>query len=283
MNNNKLNPIVDATKEIVKPAYEDVIQPTAKATGKALGTVMNCFNMLLAPLERAQLSSVAKTEAFRKSLEKKYETIPEDSRQEPALKTVYQIADKLKYNLESDELREMFENLLSASMDKRKIVHPIFIDIVDKMTSEDAVLFNEMCDDIFLREMKEINIHCVSKDFTDNAISFHDHYIFLDSKNNSHLNCTTLNHNSLVHLGLLRECDNREFNLDDKDKSYFDNEIIKNNEIAEIINVCKLKYNITIRVKTSLFSSLAFHLYMAIRQIDDLDSEIKIYAVTDPK
>jgi len=81
-------------QDIVKPVYEDAVQPAARVTGKALSTVLNCFNMLLAPLERAQLSSVAKTEAFRRSLEKKYNLISSEERREPDLKVIYQIADR---------------------------------------------------------------------------------------------------------------------------------------------------------------------------------------------
>ena len=130
-----------ALTEISSKAYDDIAQPATRATGKALGTIFNCFNLLLAPLERAQLSSAAKTEAFRKSLEQKYDSIPTDELQEPDLKIVYQIADKLKYNLDNDELRELFENLLISSITNKKTVHPLFVDIVDKMTSEDALIF----------------------------------------------------------------------------------------------------------------------------------------------
>ena len=141
MLDNFAKPISDTTKELIKPIYDDVAHPSASAVGKALGTVTNCLNMLLAPLERAQLTSAAKTEAFRKSLEIKYQVIPEDRRQEPPLKIVYQIADKLKYNLDNDELRDLFENLLISSMTKGITIHPIFVDVIDKMMPEDARLF----------------------------------------------------------------------------------------------------------------------------------------------
>ena len=67
--------------------------------------------------------------------------MPSNLQQEPDLKIVYQIADKLKYNLDDEELREMFENLLISSMTKGKTVHPIFVDIVDKISVEDARFF----------------------------------------------------------------------------------------------------------------------------------------------
>ena len=145
MTEKALEIIGGVAQDIAKPVYEDAVQPAARVTGKALSTVLNCFNMLLAPLERAQLSSAAKTEAFRKSLEKKYNLISPEDRREPELKVVYQIADRLKYNLDSDELREMFENLLISSMMKERSVHPLFADVVDKMTFEDARLFEFIC------------------------------------------------------------------------------------------------------------------------------------------
>ena len=137
-------PVAEAAREIAKPVYDDLAHPAASAVGKALGMVANVLNMLLAPLERWQLASAAKTEEFQRSLAKKYEQIPEDKRKEPDLKIVYQIADKLKYSLDDDELREMFENLLIASMTKGKTVHPLFVDVVDKMTPEDARLFSKI-------------------------------------------------------------------------------------------------------------------------------------------
>jgi len=137
----ELKPIIEVTKEIAKPAYEDGLQPVVKATGRALGTVMDVFNLILAPLERAQLASAAKTEAFRKSLREKYDKIPPEKRQEPDLKSVCQINDKLKYSINNDVLRGLFEDLLISSMTQGRIAHPLFIDVIDKMTTEDARLF----------------------------------------------------------------------------------------------------------------------------------------------
>ena len=162
MSVNKVGEAIEGiAKEVVKPVYEDIAQPAAKVTGKALSTVLNCFNLLLAPLERAQLSSAAKTEAFRKSLEEKYELIPSDKRQEPDLKVVYQIADKLKYNLDSDELRGLFENLLISSMTQGRAVHPLFVDVVDKMTTEDARIFNFVCENTLLTPDDKFPVLCL--------------------------------------------------------------------------------------------------------------------------
>jgi len=138
----KDNPLAETVvKEIVKPVYEDLFQPSTRELGKALGTVFGCLNEILAPLERRRLSTAAKNKAFLKDLEKEFELISPDKRQEPDLKIVWQIGEKLRYT-ESDELREMFRRLILSSMTKGKAVHPLFVDAVDKMTPEDARLFN---------------------------------------------------------------------------------------------------------------------------------------------
>jgi len=151
---NEQNIIAEATKELVKPVYDDGLKPGVKATGKALGTILDCFNMLLAPLERAQLASVAKTEAFKRSLEMKYDEVPHEMKKEPDLKTVYQIADKLKYNLDNDTLRDMFENLLISSMMKKSVVLPSYINAVDMMSAKEAHLFKSIYDSIYKEEWK---------------------------------------------------------------------------------------------------------------------------------
>ena len=120
--------------------------------------------MLLAPLERAQLASAAKTKAFYKNLEEKYESIPPDKRQEPDLKIVHQISDKLKYSLDNEGIREMFENLLISSMTKGQTVLPAFVDAIDRMSTEDAGLFKFIClGDLVAKSHSntELNLICI--------------------------------------------------------------------------------------------------------------------------
>ena len=54
------------------------------------------------------------------------------------------VADTLKYNLDNDDLRVMFENLLISAMTKDKTVHPQFVDLINKMTPNDTLLFRDI-------------------------------------------------------------------------------------------------------------------------------------------
>jgi hypothetical protein len=46
---NKINAIANLTKEV--PIYNDLAQPIAKETGKALGTIRKAINAMLTPLK----------------------------------------------------------------------------------------------------------------------------------------------------------------------------------------------------------------------------------------
>ncbi|MCL2397272.1 MAG: DUF4393 domain-containing protein [Defluviitaleaceae bacterium] len=131
-------------KELGRQAGED-FRPAMKSASQALTTVIDCVNLVLSPLRLANLVLGAQMDKVWRSLAEKYEKIPPEMCQEPDLKIVHQISDKLKYSLDSDELRDMFENLLISSMTKGRTVHPLFVDIIDKMTTEDAQLFKLIC------------------------------------------------------------------------------------------------------------------------------------------
>lgn len=93
---------------------------------------MDTLNLLWGPLERNQLISPDKKEIFLRNFKEKYDKIPPEKLRMTDLKIVWKIMDKIKYNLDSDELREMFENLLVSGMTKGKDVHPLSLMLLTK-------------------------------------------------------------------------------------------------------------------------------------------------------
>lgn len=77
---------------------------------------------------------------FKDSLESKVAAIPEERLTEPALAIVGPALDASKYYFEEPELREMFANLISASMDSEKAssVQPCFTEIIKQLSPLDA-------------------------------------------------------------------------------------------------------------------------------------------------
>jgi hypothetical protein len=90
-----------------------------------------------------------KHEAHDAALLQKIEDIPEDQKvEEPDITLIDDIFEMRNKNIDKDELREMFEALLVSSMTKGQTVHPTMVDIVSRMTSEDALLLQALAKNV---------------------------------------------------------------------------------------------------------------------------------------
>ncbi|PKR84879.1 DUF4393 domain-containing protein [Heyndrickxia camelliae] len=87
-------------------------------------------------------------DAYKNSIAQKILTIEEDNLQEPPMSVVGPALEASKYYIEEETLREMFANIIAASMDKSKskTVHHSFVEITKQLSPEDArnlVLFKD--------------------------------------------------------------------------------------------------------------------------------------------
>lgn len=131
--------------QVVPDVYRDAVQPTAQASGHALGILMNVFNLLLAPLERAQIRSESKTERLRRELAKGFEEIPIERQQEPPLEIIGPALETLKY-VEDEVLQNMFVKLLLSSMNSetQSSTHQAFVKIISELSSFDAAMLKRI-------------------------------------------------------------------------------------------------------------------------------------------
>ncbi|MCU4771687.1 hypothetical protein CON01_01705 [Bacillus thuringiensis] len=87
-------------------------------------------------------------EEYKKSIAEKVLSIDENNLQEPPMSIVGPALEASKYYIEEESLREMFSNIVAASMDssKAKTVHHSFVEIIKQLSPEDArniLLFKE--------------------------------------------------------------------------------------------------------------------------------------------
>lgn len=77
---------------------------------------------------------------FKETLTKKVEAIPEEKRVEPKESIIGPVLEAAKYRIDSDELRDMFAELIASSLneDKQEWIHPAFIDILQNISPNDA-------------------------------------------------------------------------------------------------------------------------------------------------
>lgn len=130
--------------DLIKNASDAVqanLPETAKETDGALSTVVGFFNnVVLYPLKKANISFKYKLEEFQADLERKVIDVPNECLQKPPLMIAGPTLEALKYAYDEPELREMFENLLAASMDCRnnEKVRPSYVDTIRQLSPLDA-------------------------------------------------------------------------------------------------------------------------------------------------
>lgn len=100
--------------------------------------------------EKRKLRYAIELEKYNKELNKKLGEIPPNKRVEPDTQVIAPALEASKYCVEKKALRKMFVSLITSSMnsDKSKKVHPIFTDIISKLSVTDALLFKAIanCD-----------------------------------------------------------------------------------------------------------------------------------------
>lgn len=109
--------------EIVKDApqvYEDGLKPAVAESGKTLALIPKAINAALAPLRiwiAQREYNVAETE---KLLEKKLEKVGAENIVSPEAYVAVPAIQAISYSMNSEELRDLYANLLAASMTKGK-------------------------------------------------------------------------------------------------------------------------------------------------------------------
>lgn len=138
---------VETTKALAKDVYNDALQPTAQNVGGALGTFSGFFNhVVLYPLKKLNIEYEKKAMAFERTMESKYNLLPEDNRVEPQLNIVGPAMESLKYNIMEDDLADMYSNLLISNMDSKTqgLCSPMFIKIIEQLSPKDAIVFRSI-------------------------------------------------------------------------------------------------------------------------------------------
>lgn len=139
MNNEITEQLVSQTAGKV---YDDIAHPAIQATGQIVSFIPRSIRVLLGKWEKWIVNGEYAIKETEKLLEKKLEDIPADKIVEPEPYVAIPAIQQLSYSLDSEELREMYANLLASSMNKdTKInVHPSYVDIIKQLCPDEAKL-----------------------------------------------------------------------------------------------------------------------------------------------
>lgn len=132
---------------IIPKFLDEALTPVAKETGERLSDIVS---LVFTPIIKAKAVRDKKLDLFLKDLEQEVNCIPEDKLQDPELHIIGPaLEDVGKYYHDKDFLRKKFAKLVAASLDSRKteFVHPMFKDIIEKLSENDAELLDSMYND----------------------------------------------------------------------------------------------------------------------------------------
>lgn len=143
---NKAENKCGALIELAKDAYKDVVHPVAENTGKVLALLPQAVNAALLPVRKWILYRDAQYGAVEQLLAKKLESVPPSEIVSPEPHVAVPALNAIAYSMDSEELRNMYANLLASSMSKnmRENVHPSYVEIIKQLMPDEARIMQFM-------------------------------------------------------------------------------------------------------------------------------------------
>lgn len=140
-------------------AYDDLIHPTAASTGKVVSLIPRTVHAILAPLEKWIITREYSIKETEKLLELKLEHVSSDEIEPPETHIAVPALQYIAYSMDNEEIRNLYANLLSASMQKslKGEVHPSFVEVIKQITPDEARILK------YLYRIKSIPIFKVNR------------------------------------------------------------------------------------------------------------------------
>lgn len=124
------------------PIYQDLAQPAVQEVGKGLHTVAKTVHIVLAPVKVLVWGYEQLEDFLSTKVAEKLSDTPKDEVVEPKLHVAGPALDALRFTGYEEALRELYANLLAASMDAKtaSTAHPGFVEIIKQLTPDEARL-----------------------------------------------------------------------------------------------------------------------------------------------
>lgn len=133
--------------ESVDNAAKNLTDASTKNAGQTFGDIWYLvFGGISHAADKKRMKYAADLEKYRQELTQSIDQIPEDEKVEPSIQVTAQALENSKYCISSEELRKMFVNLITGSMNRSKepLVHPSFPEIIKQMDAIDAYILMEL-------------------------------------------------------------------------------------------------------------------------------------------
>ena len=132
--------LVESAKEVAKEVYGDALKPAVKSVGNIIALPFQAIDAALSKPKLWVAEKQYNYERTRELLAEKLKNVPEEDIVPPENYVAIPALQQISYCFDSDELRDMYANLLASSMkkDTKWSVHPAFVDIIKQLTPDEA-------------------------------------------------------------------------------------------------------------------------------------------------
>ena len=137
--------LIDLVPDSVDNAVKNITNKPTQNIGTTLADIWYLvFGGISQAAEKRKLKYSYALQEFEKELKDKISKIPKDKLIEPDIQIVAPALESAKYCVEKEELRHLFSNLISSSMNTEycDFIHPSFPLILKQLSVFDANLFN---------------------------------------------------------------------------------------------------------------------------------------------
>lgn len=135
------NPLIKIVPDSIDNAAKNITDAPTKAMGETLTDIWSIvFGGIHQVAEKRKMKYAYELEQFKQELCSQINEIPLEKLIEPKLQVVAPALENAKYCMEEKELKQLFKNLIVASMniDYENIIHPSFGEIIKQMSPIDA-------------------------------------------------------------------------------------------------------------------------------------------------
>ena len=140
--------VIDQSQGVLEKAYDDLAHPTAKSLGNTASFIPRTIGVWLGKWEKWIINGEESIRLTAQAVQEKAAQIPAEKLTEPEPYVAIPAVQQLSYCYDSEELREMYANLLASSMntDTKQAVHPSFVDIIKQLSPDEAKLLRIISD-----------------------------------------------------------------------------------------------------------------------------------------
>ena len=143
----------EVTKEVLKQTegvaievYKDALRPIVKPMGEIFGFLPRTLKLALSGWEKWLINGEESLRLTSDAVCEKLKGISEEKLVEPEPYVAIPAIQQLSYCQNNEDLRDLYANLLAASMntDKKWQVHPAFVDIIKQLTPDEAKIIKSI-------------------------------------------------------------------------------------------------------------------------------------------